>query len=847
MTPTVQPYRFGRVHVMPAQRRLLVDGRSAPLGARAFDLLLALIERRDRVVSGVELIDLIWPGLVVEENNLRQQVAALRKVLGAEAVVTVPGRGYRFTLTPDEQDPQPFAVAATSHAAVTHNLPLNLPTLIGRERELATVTDLLARSNLVTLVGVGGVGKTRFALELAGNLRSTYKDGGWFVDLAPVADAARVAQEVASVLDVHEEPGRPLLDTLLEYLRRHELLIVLDNCEHLVESCAYFAATVLHSSATTRILATSREALGIVGELTWPMPTLSVADPDAHLLPEQLMRYAATQLFVQRAIEAAPKFELTAANVGAVARLCHQLDGMPLALELAAARVRAMRVEQVADRLSDRFALLTRGSRTALPRHQTLRALVDWSHELLSATERVLLRRLSVFAGGWTLEAAEAVCSGEGLAAADVLDALTLLVEKSMVLLDEQARQPRYRMLETIRQYAREKLVEAGETALAGHRHLAYVLNFAEAAEPHFFHPDQLQWYARADTELDNVRAALEWSLAQSQVKSGMRLANALHRYWVARLYWREATAWFERLVAMPEVDPRSALRAKTLYVSGHITNYYDSTAAKRLTDESLRLSRAIDFSYGIVNALWVLGWICNPRLDGSAAPLYEESIALASSTDYPWGAAHAYAWYGMYKVAMGEYEAAKPLLLMGIECANRLGGDVSLIGRCKGNLGQAEMLAGNFTQAHLYLDESLALTRQADNRNGIAESLWLQGRLALRERNMARAMACLKESLALYRPYATSVWVTRGLAYLMIVYSASNQVPLAATLAGALAARDGRTGCVKVDLGSLAAIAEYDAAVAEVHHLVAGRGLGAAWDEGMRLNAEAAVALALR
>ena len=335
------------------------------------------------------------------------------------------------------------------------------------ERELATVTDLLAHSNLVTLVGVGGVGKTRFALELAGNLRSTYKDGGWFVDLAPVADAARVAQEVASVLDVHEEPGRPLLDTLLEYLRRHELLIVLDNCEHLVESCAFFAATVLHGSATTRILATSREALGIVGELTWPMPTLSAADPDAHPLPEQLMSYAATQLFVQRAVEAAPKFELTAANVGAVARLCHQLDGMPLALELAAARVRAMRVEQVADRLSDRFALLTRGSRTALPRHQTLRALVDWSHELLSATERMLLRRLSVFAGGWTVEAAEAVCSGEGLAAADVLEALTLLVEKSMVLLHEQARQQRYRMLETIRQYAREKLVEAGETALA--------------------------------------------------------------------------------------------------------------------------------------------------------------------------------------------------------------------------------------------------------------------------------------------------------------------------------------------------------------------------------------------
>jgi predicted ATPase len=729
---------------------------------------------------------------------------------------------------------------------VRDNLPAHLPPLIGREQELTDVIDLLETTSLLTILGVGGMGKTRLSLEVAGKVRDGYPHGVWFVELAPRADPALVVFAVAEALSVREESGRPLLATLLKFLGTRRLLIVLDNCEHLVEACARFAESVLRGSRDVRILATSREPLNIAGELEWRVPPLETPDPKLHESSDRLNRYSAVRLFLARASAVATGFRMTEENAAAIASICRQLDGIPLAIELAASRVKSLGVAQIAERLDDRFHLLTGGNRTALPRHQTLGSLIDWSYGLLNESERAMFRRLSVFAGGWTLEAAEAVCIGEGIAPADALELLTRLVEKSLVVADAQAAPPRYHMLETIRQYASAKLADANDAESVSERHLAYFLSFAETAEPHFFHPDQLQWYASTDAELDNIRAALEWSLARVRGESGLRLAIALDRYWVARLYWREAIGWLERLLESPALEPQSALRAKAFWILGHIAFYHGSSTAQSLTAESLRMSRALDYKEGIVNASWVMGWILNPRLDGSAAPFYEEGMELANAIDYPFGAAHVYAWYGMYKVTMSEYEAAKPLLLKGIAWANRLGGDASLIGRCKGNLGQAEMLEGNFTQARAYLDDSLALQIKAGNQNGTAESLWLQGRLALREGNHARALRCFKESLELYRRYATSIWVTRGLAYLVIAHSAFGQMPFAAKLAGVLAARDGRTGLLKADLGSLAAIAEYEAAVADIRRKIADSLLETAWNEGMRLDEEAAIVLAL-
>ena len=729
--------------------------------------------------------------------------------------------------------------------AVRGNLPAHVPPLIGRERELTEVINLLETTSLLTILGVGGMGKTRLSLEVAGKVRDRFPHGVWFVELAPRSDPALVVFAVAEVLSVREESGRPLLTTLLRFLGTRRLLIVLDNCEHLVEPCARFCEAVVRGSRDVRTLATSREPLNIAGELEWRVPPLETPDPKLHESSDRLSRYSAVRLFLARASAVATGFRMTEENAAAIASICHQLDGIPLAIELAASRVKSLGVAQIAERLDDRFHLLTGGNRTALPRHQTLGALIDWSYGLLNESERAMFRRLSVFAGGWTLEAAEAVCIGEGIAPADALELLTRLVEKSLVVAAAQATPPRYHMLETIRQFASAKLADAGDAESVSNRHLVYFLNLAETAEPHFFHPDQLQWYATIDAEIDNIRAALEWSLARDRGESGLRLASALDRYWVARLHWREASGWLERLLELPALDPESALRAKALWILGHIYYYYGSTAAVRVTEKSLRMARSLDYKEGITNALWVMGWINSTRLDGSATPFYEEGIELANAMDYAFGAAHNYAFFGMYKVAMGEYEAAKPLLLTGIAWANRLGGDASLIGRCKGYLGQAEMLEGNFTQARKYLDESLALQINA-NRNGTAESLWLQGRLALREGSHADALRCFKGSLALYRRYATSIWVTRGLAYLMLTYSALGQIAHAAKLAGVLAARDGGTGRLKAELGSLVAIAEYEAAATDIHQKITDSGLDAAWNEGKSLDDEAAIILAL-
>ena len=530
MNAPTPSYRFDSFELRPAQRLLLGDGAPLAVGARAYDLLLVLIEHRDRVVSHEELLNVVWPRLVVDENNLRQHVSSLRKLLGAHAVLTVPGRGYRFGRMLDEsitalpaKTPTSAAPADLPRSVAVNNLPANKPTLIGREEDLAAVLALLRRTHLLTLVGAGGVGKTRMALEVADIVTPDFPDGVCIVELAPVTDASLVIGTVAGALDVHEEATRSLLDTLLEFLRRRRMLLILDNCEHLIEACAAFAEQVLRCSAGTRTLATSREALDVAGEVAWRLPSLRSAPPDTLLSVDALLDFPASRLFVERAQAAAPTFRLTPENTVAVAQICHRLDGIPLALELAAARVGAMRVEQVAERLHDRFALLTRSRRTALQRHQTLRSLIDWSHELLNEPERVLWRRLSQFAGGWTLAAAKAVCSAPPLLREDVPELMARLVEKSLVVLDTQSEEPRYRLLETIREYGLEKLMAADELQSTRERHLRHFVDQAETIRPTLTRQDQLRGHAQAELELDNMRLALHWSLNSGQPELGLR------------------------------------------------------------------------------------------------------------------------------------------------------------------------------------------------------------------------------------------------------------------------------------------------------------------------------------
>jgi non-specific serine/threonine protein kinase len=851
-------FRF-REYALDTLRRELTRGSTfVEVEPQVFDLLVYLIENRDRVVTKDDLIASVWRGRIVSDSTLTSRISAARKAVGdaggeAHLIRTIPRKGLRFVGTVTEGSAAVGAVNALqpqsqanlgTNGQSGNNLPRRTTAFFGRENDLSRVKALLATRNLVTLVGAGGIGKTTLSLEIGSSVLDRYDDGVWLVELAPIPNPSLVPSAVADVLGIIEEPGRPLLKTLLNFLQTKKLLVVLDNCEHLIEACARFADAVLRSCAHTHILATSREPLGIGGEVVWRVSSLQTPDTAAGHAATEVIRFPAARLFVDRAKLARDSFEITDGNAAFVAQICRQLDGVPLAIELAASRIKAMQIEQIVARLDDRFRLLTGGSRIAARHQQTLRSTIDWSYGLLSEPERALLRRLSVFAGGWTLGAAEDICAGGQVL--DVLNTLTQLLDKSLVVLDEQANEPRYKMLETIRQYAHEKLVESDNVLALCDGYLRHYASFAESIEPNFYHPDQAKWYARADSELDNSRAALTWALQSDNVDQGIRLVCALHRYWVARVYWMEATDWLQRLLALGPGAVPTPLRAKALFVAGHISNYYDAAAAERLGEESLRISRLLDYKEGVVNALWLLGWCASPRLDGTAATYFDESIALARHLDYPFGAVHAYAWCGVHKLAIGDYDAAKPMLEAAKEQAHRLGHDDSLLGRCDGNLGLIALLDGDFAAARAYLDSSLRLVTGAGNRNGTAEALWLHGRLALRLTDYATAIGYFIQSLELYQYYPNSVWVTRDLAYLAITLSACGELRFAALLAAALHNGRGDPASLKRHLASIATISEFESAVASLRARLPKSEFDSAWERGSGMTREQAISLGL-
>jgi predicted ATPase len=398
-----------------------------------------------------------------------------------------------------------------SSSTPPHNLPAPRSSFVGREQEMEEVKRELAMTRLLTLTGVGGSGKTRLALEVARDLLEAYPDGVWLVQLAPLSEEVLVPKAVAEALKVPERPGEPLSDTLSEVLRDRQLLLILDNCEHLIEAIARLVDLLLDSCPRLRILATSREGLGVEGEIRWLVPSLSVPEQERRTLSsEELEAYESVRLFVERAKAHNPLFSLSPKNALAVAGICNRLEGIPLAIELAAARVDTLSVEQISERLEGSLRLLTRGGRTTVPRHQTLKGTLDWSHQLLSEDEKKLFGRLSVFAGGWTLEAAEAVGSGQGVEEGEVLDLLSGLVEKSLVVAREsQESGVRYRMLEPVRQYAREKLEKSGETPAAKRAHAGYFLALAEEAESELFGPRDVEWLERLEEEHDNISEPL--------------------------------------------------------------------------------------------------------------------------------------------------------------------------------------------------------------------------------------------------------------------------------------------------------------------------------------------------
>jgi predicted ATPase/DNA-binding SARP family transcriptional activator len=797
---------------------------------------------------------------------------------------------------------QPVALStgrpiAPSPGVWRHNLPLPLTSFIGRAREVAEVKQLLRTTRLLTLTGAAGCGKSRLALVVATDLVAEYHDRTWLVELAALADETLAPQAVATVLGVHEEPQRPLIATLVDALQSRHILLVLDNCEHLVETCAHLAQTLLSACPQLQILATSREAFGIAGETTWVTPPLAL--PDRQFLPSiaQLTQSEAIQLFVERAAAALPTFALTVENALAVAQVCQRLDGVPLAIELAAARVKVLAVEQIAARLDDNFRLLTGGSRTALPRHQTLHAAIEWSYNLLSDKARALLRRLSVFTGGFMFEAAEAVCSDkdEGRGQKDelypsdfifhpseVLETLAHLVDKSLVMVAQAGGVARYRLLETVRQYSREKLREMGEAEVVEQQHAHFCLTWAEAAAPELRGGQQVARLDRLEQEHDNLRAALVWSMTPAgSAEVGLRLAGALWWFWWVRGYWSEGRVWLERALAggappsvravallgaswlareQGDVAQAVALAKESLSLYREVGDTRGTAAAlhslawvaRRQSDleqatvyleESLGLYRALGDKRGIADALGSLAWVAEDQGDyGRQGVLFDECLALYRELGDKRGIADALLGLGWVTFAHGDYEQAGRHFEESLALFRELGSKRD-IATALNHLGELARAQGDYERAAVSYNEDLLLSRKLGDKMAIAHVLHNLGHIAHRQGDDERATAHFTESLDLCRAMGSKVGIAYCLAGLAGVVEAQGQPRRAARLFGAVHSLLDATSGVLEPIDRL----EYERNAADARAQLGEAAYATAWAEGQAMPLEQAIAEALR
>ncbi len=644
-----------------------------------------------------------------------------------------------------------------------NNLPIQLTSFIGREREIAEVKHLLSQTRLLTLAGIGGAGKTRLALQVAADQLDQFTDGVWFVDLASTTDRHLLAQTVAVALGAREQSGQPILGTLTEYLKARRLLLVLDNCEHLITACATFVHTLLSASPHLRILATSREALRVPGEVILRVPPLSVPGLDGLPPLHAIGQYEAIRLFVERARLYQPGFTLTEQNASLVAQICHRLDGMPLAIELAAARVNVLAVEQMAERFKDAMRWLTAGTRTAPNRQRTLRAAVDWSYDLLTESERVLFNRLAIFAGGFTLEAVEAVCCGNGLEASDVLDLLSHLVDKSLVAVEADPSDSfRYRLLEVLRRYSWERLQESGEAETVRRSHGSYFLKLAEEAEPGLRSTHQASWFRRLEQEHDNCRAALRWSMESGEEEISLRLTGALWWFWYVRGYVREGREWLEKALAESGEAPASA-RAKSICAAGLLAlRQSDYGRATQLAGESAVLCRTLGDTPGLAFSLGILGLVADHQGNYErAATLSSESLGLARRVEDKWGTAFSQNTLGIVARIRGDYERARALGEESLALCQELGDEWGIAGVLN-SLGLVARDQGDYERAGALLEESLTLSRKIGDGQDIAFSQNSLGVLARLRGDYGRATALHEESLALCRALGD----TWGIAY---------------------------------------------------------------------------------
>jgi predicted ATPase/DNA-binding SARP family transcriptional activator/DNA-binding CsgD family transcriptional regulator len=741
--------------------------RRASLSARIE--LSSLYEERGEYERGVEVLQ----GFLAEEpadeeahvrlmrlyaySGKRQEALSLHEQFSrilAEQLGTEPGaatRRLRDEIAAGGFPSRPPLLAGPPHEEVPdpggHNLPEPRTSLVGRGREILEIKRALSTTRLLTLTGTGGAGKTRLALEVARDLVGVYRDGVWLIELAPLSEPGLVVQEVARTLGLEEQPGRPLLKSLLDTLADKEMLILLDNCEHLTGAVARLSMALLDSCPGTRVLATSRERLGAEAESTWAVPSLSV--PGETFRVEDLEAYESVSLFADRARRAHPGFRLTPENARAVAEVCIGLEGIPLAIELAAARIGMLSAGQISERLGRSLDLLTRGARTADRRHRTLRATLDWGHGLLGGPEQVLFGRLSVFAGGFTLEAAESVGGGGRVEEKHVVELLTTLVEKSLVVAEESWELgARYRLLEPVRQYASEKLGEGGEEDDLRRRHALFFLALAEEAEPGLRGPRQVEWLDRLEQEHDNLRAALAWSLEEDL---GARLAGALSLFWYTRGYLSEGRSYLEAVVRGHAV-PDTA-RARALDGLGWIAEPQGDYERARLAyEESLGLYRRAGDRRGVANALGDLGSLALDRGDYErATSLLEESLALYRELGESEGIIGILDSLGVLASAGGEPERSAVYFREAL-VLSRGTGNVRRTAVSLGNFGITTLVHGDPDQATVLLEESLGLFREIGDGQNIAIGLMHTALAALAGGDHGRVLVLVEEGLGLLR-----------------------------------------------------------------------------------------------
>lgn len=791
--------------------RLMSVGQGGQILVSAVTAELA----RDRLPAGLSLRDL-------GEHRLKDLVRP-------ERIFQLAGAGLRTDFAP-----------LKSLEAIANNLPAQLTSFVGREAEIAEARRLLGATRLLTFTGSGGTGKTRLSLQVAAEALADFADGVWLIELAPLADPDRVAAAVAAVFDLRDQPGRSMLEQVQDYLRARQVLLVLDNCEHLITASARIADALVRACPKVKVIASSREALGLAGERIFHVPSLGL--PEARATLDVIAQSEAVQLFVERAMAAQPRFSLSAQNASAVGEICRRLDGIPLAIELAAARIRLFAPEQIAARLTDRFKLLTGGSRTALPRQQTLRALIDWSYDLLPDSEKALLRRLSVFAGGWTFEAAEAVCDSD-----DLLDQLGHLVDKSLVAVDDCAGETRYRLLETVRQYAREKLFDAGETGDARARHLAHFALLAGEVGPKLFTGEAVVRFDQLEAEQDNLRAALEWAVDRDP-NAALRMVHALQPFWMQRASTVEGLAWADAALRAADAAPapdgrasreRQTAKARVLAAkSAMMFSLGDNAGARDAAIAGADLARALGDTEALAFVL-CFGATAHGFLGdfATARAWLEESLALSRQIGYTFGIGLGLANL-VFLVSIDDSEAALPLLDETIAFA-RTTGNPWVMGLALTNVARVARYAGRGRDARAMLEEAASIGRASRNRGLYTISRSELGHILRQDGALDEAEALYQETLPSWLEHGRRAAAAHELECLGLIAAAQGRVARAARLLGAAEVQRETLNSPMTFYERV----EYDAVVGA---LLAAPEAAAAWAEGRRMTMDEAVALAV-